>query len=644
MLMLRKCTQLIAPVAALAFILSAVRCTDSGLEPARSGPSQLLDDELRLSGEICLTPASDAQFPVKILFVVDTSDSMSVTDRSNLRTPAIRQVMERYSAQPAVQFGIIAFDSRIDRVTKGFTGTSDLSRLSTADRLTDYQGALGAAYQMISEDIVASSFAERARSKYVVVFFSDGTPDPQCSSRVTPCGAGECPVHQHCRAGVCKPDYLICTVARKDWEEAFDPPIPTEMYPELGQGADYNQPSQILRAVDDIISLQDFYHVGEIRLHTAFLYDPEAATDPLAIPFGLDREGGVELMTAMAEHGFGTFTEFDKASKIDFLSINYTSFKEENGLAMVLADNINVIDTGAGLQADTDGDGLTDEAEAGKTCKASSPVCTDPQDSDGDGYTDLFEERNRVSGFDPLDPKQPLTPCSSKGKDLQDSDGDLLRDCEEEFLKTDPDSPDSDGDRIPDGMEFRLGMDPLDREDAFADPDRDGERNFDEAKAHTNPQVAVSPTHPPVRYLYEVVPFTKPEHSEAPAWTGEQCFKLDVRHIKLVTTGKGTAQLGFNRVLLTYTEVPVGRANDLGQVRVACVDARYLDGAVKSPWDGRVVVKQMPDETNLLPKNQWGKSAYFIPAKKFDQRKHCADRTTDVSPPDAGVDTNGGGL
>ena len=643
----------IQPIALTALIVSGLGCTDSGLEPARGDPAQVFDDELQLSGEICLTPASDAQFPVKVLFIVDTSDSMSVTDRTPMRTKAVTQVMERYQAHPGMEFGVIAFDSQIYKVpfTKSPDTTAISARLAVADRLTDYQGALGAAYQMISEDIVASSPAERSRSKYVVVFFSDGVPDPQCSSRITPCGTTECPVHQHCRAGVCKDDYLICTVPRKDWQDAFDPPIPTDMYPDLGQGADYNQPSQILRAVDDIISLQDFYHVGEIRLHTAFLYDPEAATNPLAIPFGLDREGGVELLTAMAEHGFGTFTEFDKASKIDFLSISYTSFKEENGLAIVLADNLSVIDTGAGLKADTDGDGVIDDAEAGKTCVATSPVCTDPQDSDGDGYTDLFEERNRVSGFDPLDPTQPLTPCTKKN----DSDGDLLRDCEEDFLKTSSQDPDSDGDRIPDGIEFRLGLDPLDPEDAFADPDRDGERNLDEVKAHTNPQVATSSTHPATRYLYDVVPFTKTENTLAPSWTGEQCFKLDVRHIKLVTTGKGTgAKQGINRVLLYYTEVPVGLDRDHGQVRVACVDVRYLDGAVKSPWTGRVVVKQLDDEAKnqpyLLPaKQDWSDYAYFIPVlgsdktTRFDPAIHCADRTKDVSPPDAGTNAPDGG-
>ena len=612
-----SCLRTLARTAAAVWLLTGLGCTDTGLEPAIS-PARVYDDELHLSADVCLTPASDASFPVKILFVVDTSDSMSVTDRGAKRATAVSNVINRYGAQPGLEFGVIAFDSQINRLTDGFTHSPDttpiVARLSEADRLTDYQGALSAAYQMISEDIASSSTAERARSKYVVVFFSDGTPDPQCSAQVTVCGAGTCPAHQHCRAGACKDDYLICTVPRKDWQDAFSPPLSPDLYPDLGQGADYNQMSQILRSVDDLIGLQDFYRVGEIRLHTAFLYDPEAASDPLAAPFGLDHDGGVELMTAMAEHGFGTFTEFSSASSIDFLNINYTSFKEENGLAMVLATNLNVVDTGAGLQADTDGDGLVYQAETGQTCAGISASCLDPLDTDGDGYTDLFEERNRVSGFDPNDPKKPLIPCASKS----DSDNDQLRDCEEDFLKTDSTNPDTDGDRIPDGVEFRLGMDPLDPTDVYDDPDRDGERNIDEVKAHTNPQVAASPSHSVVRYLYDIAPFT--------STIGYQCFHLDVRHIKLLTTGKGTdSRLGVNRVLLYFDEAPIDRALDPGRVRVACVDVRYVDGVLKSPSDGLVSFSK----EDFKPAGRTAAKQGELP---FDPMKDCVDKTSEVPP------------
>ena len=42
--------------------------------------------EADLTGDVCLSPDTDAVFPVKVLFLVDTSDSMSVTDRQDYRT------------------------------------------------------------------------------------------------------------------------------------------------------------------------------------------------------------------------------------------------------------------------------------------------------------------------------------------------------------------------------------------------------------------------------------------------------------------------------------------------------------------------------------------------------------------------------
>lgn len=145
-----SCTRHSAYSTAAVLIAMLAGCTDSGLEPARNKQALVFDDEIHLNGEVCLTPPSDAAFPVKILFVVDTSDSMSVTDRDVTRAAAVAKVMDRYAAQPGVKFGVLAFDSRIDNVTNGFTASPDRSaignRLSQADRLTDYQGALGAAY------------------------------------------------------------------------------------------------------------------------------------------------------------------------------------------------------------------------------------------------------------------------------------------------------------------------------------------------------------------------------------------------------------------------------------------------------------------------------------------------------------------
>src|SRR5207237_7093916 len=137
----------------------------------------------------------------------------------------------------------------------------------------------------------------------------DGTPDPVCSAKPTPCAATMCMTHEYCAVPMknrCDTEYDICTIPKENWKDAFDPPLDPSLYPGLTAGADYNQPYQILHQVDDIIALQDFYRVGEIRVHTGFLFDPAAASDPLAAPFNLDHDPGVAILSAIAMPRMGT--------------------------------------------------------------------------------------------------------------------------------------------------------------------------------------------------------------------------------------------------------------------------------------------------------------------------------------------------
>ena len=595
-------------IAGALLALLVVSCTESGLQPVQPPGPAVLDDRLQIDARVCTSPAVDDFFPVKILFLVDTSDSMSVTDRGATRAKAITDVLARYAGNPSVKFGVIAFDSKIDVLTDGFTNSPDIGKISTrlsqADRLTDYQGVLGAAYAMLSQDMLTSPPADRPRSKYVVIFFSDGTPDPQCSAK--------------------GPDpFLICSVPREQWQDAFDPPLPMDLYPDLEAGGDYNQPEQIHQKVDQIVALQDFYHVGEVRLHTAFLFDPAAAMDPLALPFHLDRVAGVKLLTEMSMHGGGTFTEFNSASKISFVNIHYAALKAPFALAAFLATSRNALpgQPAQGPGVDTDGDGLEDREEFTLgTCvglgSGDMKGCVDAADSDGDGYSDFVEARNARSGFHPRDPQLPSQRCMASG----DTDGDGLRDCEEQVLRTDTRLFDSDADRIPDLLEVRAGLDPLDPGDAAADPDRDNLRSADEVRMHTDPLVADQAGRAgDSRYGYEVV--------ATEAMAGERtCYDLTVRDIRLLTTGSGTGSLiGKNRVFLYFIEALKDRPQDFGALRVACVDARYVDGLFKSPPSGRVVLEDKQ----------------FVSPARFKPDSDCIDFTA-VSEADAGVPDGSG--
>jgi len=134
------------------------------------------------------------------------------------------------------------------------------------------------------------------------------------------------------------------------------------------------------------------------------------------------------------------------------------------------------------LDADTDGDGLTDGEERaigsdptkadtdgdGLTDKEERDLGTNPfmVDTDGDGLTDFQEVR--IHRTDPTKP---------------DTDGDGLTDLEELRIGTNPLKPDTDGDGLSDGDEVRIhGTNPLKR-----DTDGDGLSDGREIRLGTNP-------------------------------------------------------------------------------------------------------------------------------------------------------------
>lgn len=580
----------------------SIGCSDAGLEPIQGDENAPVDNRLMLSGTICTDPPSDELFPMKVMLISDTSGSLQFTDQANQRVVAIQQLMDRYAGNAAVQFSVIAFDAVTQELTPGFTSNPDIAavsaRLSVADRLTDYQGALAAAYNTLTHDMRTASPAQLARSKYVIIFFSDGTPDPNCRADAPP-GTG----------------LLVCQIDRAEWPDTFSLPPGNDprtgqpwtwagfmtLYPDLQAGRDYNTLAQLQQSVRDIMELQEIYGVNEIRLHTGFLFDPN--TIPAAIQaFGLDRDAGVALLTGLAEAGNGTFTEFSSGGEISFLNINYTSVKQPYAMTNLIVENrsaiperrppenVVVVD---GFVPDSDGDGLPDYLEAqaglcayergGATCRiGNTNNFRDPFDTDGDGYGDLFEYKNRSSGFNPAYADALTAVCNTP----DDSDGDGLRDCEEAFIGTHPSLLDSDGDRIPDGVEYRAGLDPRDRSDALKDNDSDGVRNFEEVLGRWDANQKEPAEALPPRYEYKVTYLgVSPE--------GRSCYDFEVDNIRLVTTQGLTPQLrGRNRIWLHFLEGPPDNPRDFGSGRVACVDTQYIAPYLKAPARGRIVLTE----------------------------------------------------
>ncbi|MBI2376227.1 MAG: VWA domain-containing protein [Deltaproteobacteria bacterium] len=597
-------------------------CSDTGLEPVQKKGPPPVDDKLALTGSICTRVPEDALFPVKILLVIDTSYSMRVTDPAQQRVRAVQQLIDRYAGNPSVEFAVVAFDAVVTDITGGFTSTPDLGRISgrldDSDRLTDYQGALGAAYAILSRDMIESSPAERARSKYVVVFFSDGVPDPQCFANAPATFAN------------------VCTVDRDEWPDTFDLPPGTNpntgaawswddfqgLYPDLDAGKDYNTPDQLARIVEDILELQEIYNINEIRLHTGFLFDPNVP-QAFITAFNLNRPVAIDLMNRLADAGNGTFTEFTSGGDINFLNINYAAVKRTYAMSNFLVFNSSAIPRTEGADqcdvstpiseaeaagptdggcplcrkngpkaVDSDGDGLPDMIEdaerlcasekGGATCNLGGGNFRNPIDSDEDGYTDLFEMKFRSSGFDAVVRSPVVGDCGA----TEDTDGDGLLDCEEIFLQSDPRLFDTDRDRIPDGLEVRFDLDPVKREDAVADDDADGTLNGEEILIQWSPESRELIHALPPKYAYAIE--ARPETPE-----GQICYDFSVADIELETTRAiDPTKRGINKIWLWFIEGPPDDPRDFGSARVACVEARYVCPDLKTPASGKIDVDE----------------------------------------------------
>ena len=572
----------------LAAMVAGVSCTDTSLSRVPGLGQGPADNKLAVRGEFCTEDPTTLAFPVKILFVVDSSQSMDRTDPTGRRLSAVREVVDAFINDPGVSFGVIQFAGAANVLTQdpntgedGFTRDrmeidSAIVRLGQAEQTTDYEGALANVQRVLARDMMDADEVELSRSKYVVIFLSDGLPNP------------------------------------------VRPPTNTR--------------SSILERVDEILELQRVYRPAEIRLHTALVLGalstgfrctdtgleggqvaceslPTAATCAAQVGcvwVGVEQESE-SLLTAMSEAGEGTFRSFRNGEEINFLRIDFTSIRRVFTLKNLIVSNINTRPTLTFLNAqdrigratgDSDGDGLSDEIER----QIGSNLLS--ADTDGDGFHDFLEARLSASGFDALDPSD--ADCAL-ALDRLDTDGDGLRDCEERFVGTSRSFVDTDADGFPDAVELRYGTNPV-SDDIRADLDFDGARNGDELRGHSDPVVNDAANRSGVAYRYEIVEQrleTVPPDSPAAIamQAGQACYSFRVENITLVET----ADAGPNRVYVYVGQAPFDDPTDRGVFRVACVEQTFLFPDFRSPPFSEVAIEP---------------SAFVSPAA-FDPDVHC---------------------
>ena len=563
----------VAAIGAFALV-GAAGCADPELFRAEGLGDTPLDNKLSVESSFCTEDPTTLDFPTKILFVVDTSQSMNRTDPQGRRLLAVQEVVDAFIDDPGVSFGIIQFsgqttvltsttvinDQGVEEPVDGFTrDRMDLEnaivRLGIAESTTDYEGALSQVLRVLSDDMLRTDEEDLTRSKYVVIFLSDGLPNP------------------------------------------VDPPTNTR--------------GSILELVGEINELNEVFRPAELRLHTALvlgatrtgfrctdldlqggnsqceslLSSAACTANPACRWIGVETEA-IDLLCAMSEVGDGTCRSFPNGEEINFLKIDFTSIRRVFTLKNLVASNQNArprllfsspVDQIGRASPDSDGDGLDDLEE--------DIAGTDPLvvDTDDDGFNDFIEILLSSSGFDPLDPSD--ADCTLD-IDRVDTDGDLLRDCEERFVGTNRLIADTDADGFPDATELLYGTNPV-VDDVRADLDFDAARNGDELRGHSDPAVNDAARRGAIAYRYEIEEKDLGELSDLQDTdfrvqaleTGQSCYDVRIENITLANTlGRGR-----NRVYIYAVQAPFDDPTDFGVIRVACIQQEYRVPDFRNP-------------------------------------------------------------
>jgi hypothetical protein len=627
-------------------MVSVGACTNQKLVPVKEGDPPVVDDLVDIEAHFCTRPSEDVAFPVKLLLVVDGSGSMQFTDQPGLRVNAVRQLMNTLQAEQNVQVATMGFGSNVylqpevssnpdDPLFIPASQWTEPDFLTLKDVMTDYQGAFSAIEQHLLRDMLKSDAAELARTKYVVVFFSDGSPSPRCcistDETVGVLGADpyNCPLEpwevpvagrRYCED---EAEFDLCNESDflDQFRDGVDSVVGGTGQPDYGDGVlqalndlelegNYNRSYQIEALAEDIMKLGADFGVGQIQINTALLFDSTLDNGVKEI-FRLNRCRSESLLRRVAEIGEGQFRDFENAGEIDFLQFNFTSLKQGFTLISSFATNSNTLPPGGDpaivdFPADSDGDGLSDEVEfelgtdatVADSDKQVEPISAgvapdilqDPA-TWGDGFDDGFEQRRASTGFDPKFQRRPVQPClppdpSKTGTvDRDDLDGDGLNGCEEDILGTNVKLADTDGDTLSDGLEARLGLDPT-RPEGNRDDDFDGVPNLDEVRKGTDPNVPDADRNEDA-VRYELIQDGRTED-------GRDCYTSIARGVHLTTTLPrfSGGRRGYNDLNFWIAEAPIDNPTGRTALRKACFRAQYVKPSFKDPAQGKIVLHE----------------------------------------------------
>ncbi len=176
-----------ALLAVVALVPSLIACDDDlehylPLVPPAEKPIVAPNE---VSGTFCTEDPGSLKFPVKIWFSVDDTGSMAMNDPNQRRFSSIKELATRLASPGDMFFGGLVFSTLRQQVFTVPRFIDDVAAFKTAvDSVTGvgsggtpYLVTLQKTYAELQADIALDSTRAR-RTKYVVIFLSDGKPDP----------------------------------------------------------------------------------------------------------------------------------------------------------------------------------------------------------------------------------------------------------------------------------------------------------------------------------------------------------------------------------------------------------------------------------------------------------------------------------
>ncbi|MFO0598532.1 MAG: VWA domain-containing protein [Myxococcaceae bacterium] len=602
-------------------------CSDALIEK-RMVDDVNVDDKLAVSGRVCTAVPDPSGFPVKVVLIVDQSGSMCISDPPGsqespgfcemystvppgvtqpARVRALNLLLDQFANQPNVEVALVPFETNVKGTwpTSGGMGTRfarpDNTLRTRVNNLqaelgkgTDYQGALAYTYGLIASDIAATEQSTPEvlpRTKYVVVFLTDGVPFPRCA------GNDNLTIY----ADDLNPDLTWAdSLGAGDFCNQIDPMDP-DYITGFVAGTDRNQNYQLKSYVKQIVDMKDAHNVGDIRVNTVLMFNEESVRNcgpicqdiyglyarypgPVPVADGPAAAHRIAQWTLqeLATIGNGVYQEFNNFQGLAQLNLgvlDYSSLASRNVMKTLMLQALSSEPGPQGRIVDSDGDGVPDSLDndfSHGTVKTNKFFA----DSDNDGFDDAFEIRHYDDGFraDVPDgrgcgPSTPIQPCT-----VADTDGDGLSQWVEEYLKSRQTLVDSDADGVPDGLEVKYGLDPSTRLIADIDTDNDTTSDADEFRKGSNPVVADNAYQEKSAYQYAL---TSEVQSD-----GRVCYDFKISNIQMVTppnsTGKATQ--GYNLFKIWFGEAPEsGVATDYGVWKAACFWAQYDPPSVRVP-------------------------------------------------------------